>query len=188
MAAQGVVQRGMRWQIGLGEGVRVWCDKWVPKPTSYRIVTSEEACPNVALVYDLINRVSMEWKAKLIRSCFKEKDADAILSIPLSLHRSKGRMIWAETPSEKFTAKSAYRLAYEENRDGGKADCLNPSARKKVWKGLWRMNLPKKVKHFAWKATRDILTSKEALRQRHIMVEGGCALCGNLTENILHIL
>uniref|UniRef100_A0A7N2R1X8 Reverse transcriptase zinc-binding domain-containing protein n=1 Tax=Quercus lobata TaxID=97700 RepID=A0A7N2R1X8_QUELO len=130
----------------------------------------------------------MEWKLELIRSCFNEEDADAILSIPLSLHRSKDRMIWAKTPCGKYTVKSAYRLAYEENRDGGKADCSNPSARKKVWKGLWRMNLPQKVKHFAWKACRDILASKEALRQRHIAVEGGCVLCGDSMENIIHIL
>ena len=130
----------------------------------------------------------MEWKAELIRGCFIEEDAGAILSIPLSLHRPKDRLIWAELPSEKFTVKSAYRLAYEVNRGGGNTDCSNLSMRKNVWKGLWRMNLPQKVKHFAWKAARNILTSKEALRQRHIVVEGGCSLCGNPTENVLHIL
>ena len=50
------------------------------------------------------------------------------------------------------------------------------------------MNLPQKVKHFAWKAARNILASKEALQQWHIAVEGGCALCGNLTKNVIHIL
>lgn len=93
-----------------------------------------------------------------------------------------------ETSSGKFTVKSAYRLAYKENRGGGKADYSNPSLRKNAWKGLWRLNLPQKVKHFVWKAARDILASKEALRQRHIDVEGGCALCGVLMENVLHIL
>lgn len=93
-------------------------------------------------------------------------------------------MIWAETPSGKFTVKSAYK----ENRDGSKVDYSNPSTRKKVCKGLWRMNLPQKVKHFAWKAGRDILASKEVLRQRHIAVEGGCVLCGDPMENIIHIL
>lgn len=129
MVAQGVVKRGMRWQIGSGEDVRVWCDKWIPKPTTYRIVTSEDSCPNVALVCDLINRASMEWKSELIRSCFNEEDADTILSIPLSLHRPKDRMMWAETLSGKLAVKSAYRLAYEENRGGVKADCSNPLAR-----------------------------------------------------------
>ena len=111
--------------------MRVWCDKWILKPTSYSIVTSEDACPNITLVCDLINRASMEWKAEWIRCCFLEKDVDAILNIPLSLHQPKDRMIWAETPSGKFTVKSAYRLAYEENRDGGTADCSKPSARRK---------------------------------------------------------
>lgn len=86
MAAQGVVQRGTRCQIGLGECVRAWCDKWIPKSTLYSVVTREDACPNVTLVCDLINRASMEWKAKWIQGCFTEEDADAILSIPLSLH------------------------------------------------------------------------------------------------------
>lgn len=84
--------------------------------------------------------------------------------------------------------KSAYRLAFEENRDGGKTDCSNPAVRKNVRKGLWRMNLPQKVKQFTWKAAKDMLASKEALWQRHIVVEGGCALCGAPTENILHFL
>ncbi|KAK7851238.1 putative ribonuclease h protein [Quercus suber] len=130
----------------------------------------------------------MEWKTELIRSCFTVEDADAILSIPLSLHRPKDRRIWAETPNGKFSVKSAYRLAYEENRGGGKVGCSDPSARKKAWKGLWGLNLPQKVKHFAWKAARNILDSNEALRQRHIEVDSGCALCRNPTENILHIL
>ncbi|KAK7833475.1 hypothetical protein CFP56_025618 [Quercus suber] len=130
----------------------------------------------------------MEWKAERVQGCFIEEDADAILSIPLSLHRPKDRLIWVESPSGKFMVKSAYRLAYEVNRGGGNADCSNPSARKKVWKGLWRMNLPHKVKHFSWKAARNILASKEALRQRHIVVDGGYALCGNPTENVLYVL
>ncbi|KAK7839877.1 hypothetical protein CFP56_017430 [Quercus suber] len=109
----------------------------------------------------------MEWKVERVQGCFNEEDADAILSIPLSLHRPKDR------------------VAYKVNKGGGKAECSNPSARKKVWKGLWRMNLPHKVKHFAWKAARDILASKEALRQRHIVVDGGCALCGNLTVFVI---
>ncbi|KAK7849911.1 hypothetical protein CFP56_001965 [Quercus suber] len=71
----------------------------------------------------------MEWKVDRIRCCFSEEDADAILSIPLSLHRPKDRM-----------------------------------------------------------AATDILATKEALRQRHIEVVGDCAICGNSTENVLHIL
>ena len=181
-------EKGSRWQIGSGESVRVWCNKWLSKPSFYSVVTHVDACPNVALVCNLIYRASMEWNAELIWGCFTEEDADAILSIPLSLHQPKDRLIWAESPSGKFRVKSTYRLAYEENRGGGKADCSNPSTRKNVWKGLGSMNLPKKVKHFAWKAARNILATKEALRQRHIVVDGGCALCGNPTKNVFHIL
>ena len=29
MAAQSIIQRGMRWQVGDGNKIRVWHDKWV---------------------------------------------------------------------------------------------------------------------------------------------------------------
>ncbi|KAK7826989.1 hypothetical protein CFP56_031543 [Quercus suber] len=77
----------------------------------------------------------MVWKIEQICSYFIEEDADAIQSIPLSLHRPKDRLIWMETPSGKFTVKSEYQLAFEENRGGGKVDCSNPSARKKSMEG-----------------------------------------------------
>lgn len=155
--------------------MRVWCDKWIPKPTSYSVVTRADACPNVTLVCDLINRASMEWKVERIRGCFIEEGANAILSIPLCLHRPKDRLIWAESQSGKYTVKIAYRLAYEVNRGSGNADCSNLSTRKNVWKGLWRMNLPKKIKHFAWRAARNIAgLQRGASSEAH---RGGRWLC-----------
>ena len=56
MAAQGVVRKGIRWQVGDGVNIRVWCDKWVPRPSTYMVVSPKKPSPQVALVKDLINR------------------------------------------------------------------------------------------------------------------------------------
>lgn len=37
MVAQKLVCQGMHWQIGNGESVRVWRDKWLPTPFTYRV-------------------------------------------------------------------------------------------------------------------------------------------------------
>lgn len=29
MAAQGVVRKGLRWQVGNGRSIRIWKDKWL---------------------------------------------------------------------------------------------------------------------------------------------------------------
>ncbi|KAL0013435.1 hypothetical protein SO802_000504 [Lithocarpus litseifolius] len=41
MATQDLVRRGMRWQIGDGERIQVWKDKWLPNPSTYKVVTLE---------------------------------------------------------------------------------------------------------------------------------------------------
>ncbi|KAK7819526.1 hypothetical protein CFP56_040187 [Quercus suber] len=45
-----------------------------------------------------------------------------------------------------------------------------------------------KIKLFTWKASRDILASKENLAKRKITLDGVCEFCGNAVETIGHIL
>ena len=48
------------------------------------------------------------------------------------------------------------------------AEGLNQSIIKQAWRRLCQINVPNKVKHFAWKACRNILATKENLWQRNI--------------------
>ena len=41
------------------------------------------------------------------------------------------------------------------------------------------MNVPNKVKHFTWKACRNILATKENLWRRKVTQEGLCEECGD---------
>lgn len=95
MAAQALVRRGMRWQVWDGERIQVWKDKWLPNPSTYKVVTPENLGPGVTWVRDIIDGDRMEWRADLIRQTFMPQDVDAILSIPLSANRARDRLIWA---------------------------------------------------------------------------------------------
>ena len=79
-------------------------------------------------------------------------------------------------------------LALEEKLSDTKADCSDESDRKKIWKSIWQMKTPQKIKHFAWKAGRDILASKSNLAQRKIISDGTCDLCGQEQETVCHLL
>ena len=188
MVAQGVVWKGIRWQVGDGESIRVWCDKWVPKPSTYRVVTPEKQSPRVTLVKDLINKGCFEWDRDLVKRCFNAEDASAILGIPLSSMGRKDRLIWAACKSGKFSVKSAYELAYEEKTEQDRGDCSNDSQRKRVWRCIWQLNLPYKLRHFAWKAGRNILATKDNLKQRKIVGDDECVLCGLPVETTCHLL
>ncbi|XP_075645329.1 uncharacterized protein LOC142616340 [Castanea sativa] len=113
---------------------------------------------------------------------------DAILGIPLSLSNIQDKLIWAENKSGKFTVKSAYALALEEKACVTRADCSDELARRKIWKAIWLLKVPQKIKHFAWKAGRGILATKSNLAKRKIVSDGTCELCGHYEETVCHFL
>ena len=49
------------------------------------------------------------------------------------------------------------------------------------------MKVPNKVKHFTWKACRNILATKENLWRRKVTQEGICEECGDMIELASHL-
>ena len=166
----------------------MWRDKWVPRPSTYKVLTLEMQTSKDALVCELINRASNEWDINLLCQWFLLKDRDAILGIPLSTISTNDKLVWAKNKSGKFTMKSVYTLALEEQKKSDMAECSNGMARKKLWKAIWKIHLPQKIKHFTWKANWDILALKENLAKRKITLDGVYELCGEGIETTGHNL
>nr|XP_023917061.1 uncharacterized protein LOC112028598 [Quercus suber] len=188
MAAQSIVQRGMRWQVRNGNKIRVWHDKWIPRPCTYKVISKEKPNSANALVCELINKGTGEWNIDKLNSWFLPDDKDTIMGILLSSSNANDRLVWAKNRSGKFTIKSAYALALEEKTQNTMAGCSNESARRKIWKTIWQMRIPQKIKHFAWRAGRDILATKANLAKQRITPNGLCDLCGNYEETVYHLL
>jgi ribonuclease HI len=64
----------------------------------------------------------------------------------------------------------------------GSAD-INP-----VWRKLWGIKVPSKVKKFAWKALHGTLPCRAILANRHIKTSGQCPVCSSGAEDIRHAL
>ena len=110
------------------------------------------------------------------------------LGMPLSSIGRCDRLIWVANNSGKFSVKSAYALAYEEQVEQNRGDFSNTSMRKRVWRSIWQLKLPHKLRHFAWKAGRNILATKDNLIRRKITEDDACVLCGQLEERTCHLL
>ena len=134
MAAQALVRRGMRWQVWDGERIQVWKDKWLPNPSTYKVVTPENLGPGVTWVRDIIDGDRMEWRADLIRQTFMPQDVDAILNIPLSANRARDRLIWAGTKNGKFSVRSAYKMAQETEWGVKGAEPSDPTKLREIWR------------------------------------------------------
>ena len=108
MAAQKIVQIGCRWQIGNGDSIGMWSDKWLPISSSYKPTTFPHFFPIDAKVSTLINLEIATQKSNIIHEVFLPFVAKAILSIPLNPTLLEDRLIWASTPTGQFSVSSAY--------------------------------------------------------------------------------
>ena len=58
----------------------------------------------------------------------------------------------------------------------------------RVWKGVWKIQAPNKVRHFIWRAVMDSLPTKENLKKRQIQLDVTCSLCNDSEEDLMHAL
>lgn len=117
MSAQSIVQKGCRWQVGNGDSIRLWFDKWLPTPSSFRLTSPPIGLRIDANVNSIINPSSNSWQADVIRQAFSPDDATTILGIPLSSKCTVDRLIWEYTPKGHFTVSSAYKVALSSISD-----------------------------------------------------------------------
>ncbi|KAM1857414.1 hypothetical protein ACFX14_007525 [Malus domestica] len=62
------------------------------------------------------------------------------------------------------------------------------SAYARLWKHLWKANIPPKVKNFTWTACHDILPTKVNLHKKGVGVEVACGVCQGEEETVAHVL
>ena len=97
--------------MGNGRSIRVWQDKWVPQPSTFKQISSPDGVPTDAKVSSLIVPLRGTWHMDMIKQAFSTDDAARILSIPLSSRQLEDCLIWAITPKGNFTVRSAYKVA-----------------------------------------------------------------------------
>ena len=88
---------------------------------------------------------------------------EAILSIPISAKLLVDHLIWVETNNGGFSIRSVYKVAMCLHQSGDVASASSNSQQRSFLKKLWHLPVPHKVRHFAWRACREILPIKENL-------------------------
>ena len=48
---------------------------------------------------------------------------------------------------------------------------------RRFWGSLWRLPIPYKVRHFAWRACKEALPTKVNLRRRKVLTDDSCEWC-----------
>ena len=167
--AREVIKMGSRWVIGNGRRVHIWNDRWIPVADMYKVISLKvQIRGGEEMVSALIDEESRGWNSNLIRTSFLPREAEVILGIPLSPIALEDSQVWIKMPNGIFTVKSAYKIAYkmlkEANSENHNAGCLENSKMQALWKAIWNLKCQSKIKHFVWRACRNILPTKFGLK------------------------
>ncbi|CAL9001623.1 unnamed protein product, partial [Prunus brigantina] len=105
-----VIENGLIWRIGGGTSVRVFHDKWIPKPYTFSPLINR-GLPLEAKVSELITE-SGGWNRSLLDLSFCDEDCSAILSIPLpSVGSLEDKRFWFFSKNGKYSVRTGYRVA-----------------------------------------------------------------------------
>jgi hypothetical protein len=97
--------------------------------------------------------VSGTWDVDLVRNIFWEDDVVIILALPIN-QGTTNTLTWHFDNHGRFSIKSAYKVCRADiirNRvracqQGGSGTDANG-----VWKKIWQVKCPNKIKHFLWR-------------------------------------
>nr|POF20678.1 putative ribonuclease h protein [Quercus suber] len=139
-----------------------------------------------ALVSSLINQVDRCWKEAKIDNLFLPEEAAIIKAIPLSVF-DRDDLFWSYTHDGSYSVKSGYRLLMEQE-DTVLSGTSNGGANSNVWKAIWSMRIPNRVRTLVWQARTNSLPTKVNLVRRKILTEDVCTECQTQPEDVLHAL
>ena len=186
-----VIRSGTRWRVGNGKLIHIWEDKWLPTPTTYKVISPPQPLDDFPMVFALINGETRRWKMDMVKSLFLPFEEETILNIPLSYNLPKDKIIWVGNKKGEFTIKSTYYIALNvlsSSRGGGSGECSHGDPRTPLRKKIWHLKIPPKIRIFMWKACENALPTMLNLRKRGVATDGVCPICGNEAKSICHAL
>ena len=107
-----IIRAKTRWRVGNGKLIHIWDDKWLPTPSTYKVISPPNDIPQFPMVSSLIDPMTKWWNVDLVRESFLSFEADTILKIPLSHTLPEDLIIWIGNRRGEFSVKSAYHIAH----------------------------------------------------------------------------
>ena len=118
---------------------------------------------------------------------FLSNEANLIISLPLSIQATRDKQVWFPLANGDFSTRSAYKLLATSDR-AAQPTTSSSSCGKAVWKSIWNLQAPQKVKHLIWRAANEAIPTLLNLWKRRVVNSVCCPMCKSNTEDTTHAL
>lgn len=142
----------------------------------------------VQWVADLIDAESGSWDVSILRKVFDEDSVQRVQQVVLTDCRRRDYPIWKHDPQGIFSVKSAYRVAVGADLHCEAVGSSDKTRNQRMWKHLWKLKIPNKVKFHIWRASLNALPTRFYLCRRRILQDPCCPICNSASETTTHAL
>ncbi|XP_068339108.1 uncharacterized protein [Pyrus communis] len=189
LCGRDLIREGSHWQIMGGQEVRVWQDRWLPSlPLGHPVPFGPVAVTPGLRVRDLICPKSGRWNIGFLQPIISGEDMQAIEETPLGDLSRKDRLVWEFNKNGCYSVKSGYR--WLQDRSLELRDTRRPSVRgvpRSLWKEIWKLEVPPKLRHFLWLSVHGCLPTRDALFRRRSSQNSTCPICCCHDETTEHM-
>lgn len=110
-----------------------------------------------------------------------------IKAIPLSLVGTRDWIYWPKNRNGVYSVKSGYSLILElEEIDAPSVS--DPAMWKEVWKKIWNLHVPNRIRTLLWSACNDSFPTRVNLVRCKILQDNTCPNCNLELETTTHAL
>ncbi|GAA0168567.1 hypothetical protein LIER_23254 [Lithospermum erythrorhizon] len=147
-----VLSKGIRWRVGDGRSINMWTEPWVPRNTDFFLRGEQGDKPR--WVSELMQ--GGVWNKREVERVVEGDDVRRILSIPINQRGLHDRPIWSHTKCGNYLTSSGYKCARnlqkgDELRGKALGENNNNESISWVWKQVWKLHIPPRVKKFVWR-------------------------------------
>ncbi|CAN6691397.1 unnamed protein product [Malus baccata var. baccata] len=189
LSGRELLASGSHWQIMGGDDVRVWVDRWLPSlPSGHPMPPGTVSVTSNLRVSSLIDSSSRQWDFDFLRPFLSSADQRVIQETIIGDSRWKDRLVWAANWNGKYSVKSGYR--WLQIRSIEVRDHQMPAVRsisKTLWKCIWQLAVPPKIRHFLWVSLHLGLPTGKALFNIRLSSSPSCPLRLSADETVEHV-
>lgn len=180
-----LLKSGLMWRIENGKQAKIQKDKWLNSPLSNSIQSPTTLFHEDACVSDPIDSVKYCWKRDLLNQIFSRSEVTTISTIPLSLVNREDTLVWSPSKNNIFSIKSTYHYHHSPSIQN-RGDQSSNRVPQKVWKAIWKLAIPNRIKTFIQRAFQESLPTYLNLNKRRITKFDLCPIYLHHIESVIH--